>query len=155
MWELDHKEGWGPKNLCFGTVVLEKTLESPLDCKESKPLNPKGNQPWIFIGRTDTEAEAPYFGHVMQRADSFGKDPDAGKEWRQEEKETTEDEMVGWQHWLDRHEFEEALGTGDGQGSLECCSPWGLKESDMTEWTELMETKKKTSGYQGLERREP
>ena len=99
MWELDHQEGWALKNWCFWTVVLEKTLESPLDCKEIKPVNPKGNQSWIFIGRTDAEAEAPYFGHLIQSW-FIRKDPDVGKDWRQEEKGMTEDEMVGQHHSL-------------------------------------------------------
>ena len=105
MWELDDKEDWAPKYLCFWTVVLEKTLESPLDCKEIKPVNPKGNQLWIFIGRIDVEAEAPIFWPSNAKSQLIGKDPDAGKDWRQE-KETTEDEMVGWHHRLDAHEFD-------------------------------------------------
>ena len=101
MWELDHnKEGWVPKNWCFQTVVLEKTLESPLDCKKIKPVNSKGNQPWIFIERTDAEAEAPIRWPPDAKSQFIGKDPDAGKDWRQEEKGTTEGEMVGWHHWL-------------------------------------------------------
>ena len=119
-------------HLCFWIVVLEKTLESPLDSKEIKPVNPKGNQPWIFIGRTD--AEAPILWPFDVKSQLIGKEPDDGKDWRQEEKRTTEDEMVGWHHQLNGHEFEQALGVGDGQGSLECCSPWGHKESDTTEW---------------------
>ena len=132
MWELDHKENWALKNLCFWTVVLEKTLESPLDCKEIKPVHSKGNEPWIFIGRTDAEAEAPILWPPDVK--SWLTDPDAGKDWRREEKGTTEDEMVGWYHRLDWHEFEEALGVGDEQGSLASCSSWGHKESDTTEW---------------------
>ena len=131
--ELNYKQSWVPKNPCLWTVVLEKTLESPLDCK-IKPVNPKGNQSWIFIGRTEAEAETPIFWPPI------GKGPDAGKDWRQEEKGKTEYEMVGWHHWLDGREFEQAPGVGDGQGSLACYSPWGLKESDTTEqlnWTEL------------------
>ena len=129
-----------PKNWCFGTVVLEKTLESPLDYKEIKPVNPKGNQSWIFIGRTDAEAETPTLWPPDGKNWFIGKDPDAGKDWRQEEKGMTEDEMAWWHHWLDGHEFEQALRVGDGQGSLVCCSPCGCKELDMTErlnWTEL------------------
>ena len=123
---------------CFWTVVLGKTLESPLDCKEIKPVNPKGNQSWMFIGRTDAEAETPILWPPDTNYWLIGKEPDAGKDWRQE-KGTTEDEMVGWHHQLDGHEFEQALGVGDGQKSLVCCSPWGRKESDMTEWlTELI-----------------
>ena len=106
MWELEHKENWVSKNLRFRTVVLEKTLQSPMDSKEYQPVDPKGNQSWIFIGRTDAEAETPIPGHLMQRTDSFGKDPDAGKDWRQEEKGMTEDEIVGWHHQLNGHEFE-------------------------------------------------
>ena len=132
MWKLDHKEGWAPKNWCFSTVVLGKTLESPLDSKEIKPVNLKGNQSWRSVERTDAEAEAPILWPPDAKNWLTGKDPDAGKDWRQEEKGMTEDEMVGWHHWLDGHEFEQAPGVGDGQGSL-CCSPWGYKESDTTE----------------------
>ena len=113
---------------------LEKTLESPLDSKEIKPVHPKGNQPWIFIGRTDAEAEAPIPWPPDAKSWLIGKDSDAEKNWRQEEKGVTEDEMVGWHHWLNGHEFQQAPGDGEGQGSLACCSPWGHKESDMTEW---------------------
>ena len=133
MWELVYKESWAPKNWCFKTVLMEKTLESPLDCKEIQPVHPKGNQSWIFIGRTDAEAEAP----VLWPPDEnwlIWKDPDDGKDWRQEEKGTTEDEMVGWHHQLKGCEFKQAPGVGDGQGSLVCCSPWGCKESNTTEW---------------------
>ena len=139
MWEVDRIESWVPKNWCFWTVVLEKTLESSLDCKETKPVNCKGNQSWIFIGRTDAEGEAPILWPPDAKNWLIGKDPDAGKDWRQEEKEKTEDEMVGWPHWLSGHEFEQAPGVGDGQGSLACCNPWSCKESYMTErlnWTE-------------------
>ena len=114
-------------------IVLEKTLESPLHCEEIKPVNPKWNQPWIFIGRTDAEAEVPILWSPDAKNWLTGKDPDAGKDWGQEEKGTIEDEMVGWHHWLDGHEFEQALGIGDGQETLACWSPWGRKESDMTE----------------------
>jgi len=124
MWELDHKEDWVWKNWCFWTVVLEKTLESPLDCKEIKPVHPKGDQSWVFIGRTDVEAETPILWPPDAKSWLIEKDPDAGKDWGQE-KGTTEDEIVGWHHWLDGHEFEQALGVGDGQGSLVCCSLWG------------------------------
>ena len=129
MWELDHKEGWAPKNWCFWTVGLEKTLESPLDSKEIKSVNPKGNQPGIFIGRTN--AEAPILWPPDAKSWLIGKDLDAGKDWRQE-KGKAEDEMIGWHHWLSRHEFEQTLGGGEGQGSLVCCSPWGPKELDTT-----------------------
>ena len=129
--ELDYKESWAPKDWCFWTVVLKKTLESPLDCKEIKPVNPKGNQSWIFVGKTDAEAETP----ILWPPDVnwlFGKDPNAVKDWRKEEKGTTEDEMVGWHHWLEGYESEQALGVGDRQGSLACCCLWGSKESDTT-----------------------
>ena len=127
MWELDHKECWAPKNWCFWTVVLKKTLESPLDCKQIESVDPKGNQCWIFIGRTDVEAETPILWPSDVKSQFIGKDPEAGKDWGQEEKGTTEDEMVGWHHRLNGHEFEKASGVGDGQGSLACCSPWGRK----------------------------
>ena len=133
MWELDHKEVWVPKNWRFRTVVLEKTLESPLDCQEIKPVSLKGNQPWIFIGRTDAEAEAPILWPPDVKSQLTGKDPDAGKDWRKGEKGMTEDDIVGWYHWLNGHEFEQTLGDGEGQGSLTSCSPWGHKELDMTE----------------------
>ena len=116
IWELDCKEGWTPKMWCFWTVVLEKTLESPLDSKETKPVNPKGNQPWIFIGRTGAEAPILWPPDVKSRV--TGKDPDAGKDWRQEEKGVTEDEMVGWHHWLSGHEFKQTPGDIKGQGRL-------------------------------------
>ena len=139
MWELNLKESWALKNWCFWTVVLEKTLEGSLDCKEIKSVISKGNQPWIFIGRTDGEAEAPVLWPPDVKNWLTGKDPDAGKDWREEEKGMSEGEMVELHHRLDGHEFEQAPGVGDGQGSLMCCSPWGRKESDMTErlnWTE-------------------
>ena len=118
LWELDHKEGWVPKNWCFWTVVLEKTLESPLDCKEIQPVNPQGTRPWIFIGKTDAEAEAPILWLPDATSQLTGKEPDAGKDWRQKEKETTEDEMVGWHHQLNGHEFKWTLGEGEGRGNL-------------------------------------
>ena len=129
MWELDHKESWAPTNWCFWTVVLDKTLESPLDCKEIQPVNPKGNQVWIFFGRTDAEGETPILRPPDEKSWLNGKDPEAGKDWRPEEKRTTEDEMVGWHHQLNEHEFEQAPGVGDGEENLACCSPWGRKES--------------------------
>ena len=132
MWELNHKEGWVPKNWCFWTVLLEKTLESPLDCKEIRPVNPKENQPCIFIGRTDAKAEAPILWPPDAKSWLIGKDPDAGKDWRQEEKGKTENEMVWWHHWLNAHEFEQALGDGEGQGSQVCYIPLVHKESDTT-----------------------
>ena len=140
MWELDYKESWALKNWYFWTVVLEKALESPLDCKEKKPVHPKGNQSRIFIGRTDAVAETPILWPPDAKNWLIVKDLDAGKDWRQEEKGTTEDEMIRWHHQLNGHEFEQAPGVADGQGSLASCSPWGRKELDMTEqlnWTEL------------------
>ena len=134
MWELDHKESWAPKNWCFWTVVLEKTLESPLDCKEIQPVNPKRNQSWIFIGRTDVEAETPILWPRDVKNWLTGKDPDAGKDWRQEEKGMTEDEMVRCHHWLNGHKFEQTLEDSERQGSLACCSPWDHKESDIIWW---------------------
>ena len=141
MWELNYKENWALKDCCFWTVVLEKTTESLLGCKEIKPVNPKENQSWIFIGKTDAEAETPTLCPPDVKNWFIWKDPDAGKDWRQEEKGTTEDEMVGWHHWLSRHEFKPAPGVGDGQGGLACCSSWGHKESNATEqlnWTEYI-----------------
>ena len=122
MLELDHKEGWALKNWCFQIVMLGKTLESTLDCKEIKSVNPKGNQSWIFIGNTDIEAEAPI---LDGKSRLIGKDPDDGKDWGQEEKGVTEVEMVGWYHWLDGHKFVQTLWNSEGQGGLVCCSPWG------------------------------
>ena len=134
MGELDNKEDWVLTNWCFWTLVLEKTLESPLDCKEIHPVCPKENQPWILIGRTDAEAEAPVLWRPDAKSRLIGKDPDAGKDWRQEEKGMTEAEMVRWHHQLNRHEFEQALGDSEGQGSLMCCNPWHRKDqSDTTE----------------------
>ena len=132
MWDLEYKESWAPKNWCFWTMVLEKTLEIfPLDFKKIKPVNPEENLFWIFIGRTDDEAPILWPPDVKNWL--IWKDPDAGKDWRQEEKGTTGDEMVGWHHRLSGHEFEQAPGVGDRQGSLACHSPWGGKELDMTE----------------------
>ena len=140
MWELDYKEGWALKNWCFWTVVLEKTLESPLDCK-IKPVHPRGDQSW----RTDAEAETPILWAPDAKSWLIRKDPDAGKDWGREEKQTTEDEMVGWHHQLTGHEFEQALRVGDGQGSLAWGSPWGLKGLDtLTDGTE-QRNKKVTS----------
>ena len=140
MWELDCDESWAPKNWCFWTVVLEKTPEDPLDCKEIPPVHPKGDQSWVFIGRTDAEAETPILWPPHVKSWLTGKHPDAGRDWGQEEKGTTEDEMAGWHHQLDAHEFGWTPGVGDGQGGLVCCDSWGRKESDTTEqlnWTEL------------------
>ena len=134
MWKLVHKESWTPKNWCFWTVVLEKTLESLLDSKDIKSVNPKGNQPWIFIGRTDAEVETPIFWPPDAKNWFIEKGLDAGKDWRQEEKWMTQDKMVGYHYWLDGHEFEHSLGVGNGQGRLVCCNPWSCKESDMNEW---------------------
>ena len=118
------------KNWCFWTVVLNKSLKSPLDSKKIKPVNPKGNQPWIFIRRTD--AEAPILWPPDAKSRLIGKDPEDGKDWGQEQKEMTEDEMVRWHHWLNGHEFEQIPGDSEGQGSLVCCSSWSHKESDTT-----------------------
>ena len=134
MWELSYKESWALKSWCFWTVELEKTLESPLDCREIQPVHSKGNQSWMYIGRTDAEAETPILWPPDVKNWLIWKDPDAGKDCKWEEKGRTEDEMVGLHHWRDGHEFEQALGLGDGQESLACCSPWGHKELDMTEW---------------------
>ena len=140
MWELDWEEGWAPKNWCFWTVVLEKTLESPLDCKEIQPVHSKGDQSWVFTGRTDAKAETPMLWPPHAKSWLIGKDSDAGRGWGQEEKGMTEDEIAGWHHQLDGHEFEWTPGVGDGQGGLACCDSWGCKESDTTVrliWTEL------------------
>ena len=140
MWELDCEESWALKNWCFWTVVLEKTLESPLDCKEIQPVHPKRDQSWVFIGRTDAEAETAILWPPHAKSWLIGKDPDAGRDWGQEEKGTTEDEMARWHHWLDAHQFGWTPGVGDGQGGLACWDSWGRKVSDMTErlnWTVL------------------
>ena len=143
MWELDYKESWVLKIWCFWTVLLEKTLESPLDCKEIQPVHPKGNQFWIFIWRTDAEAETPILWplkkRLIWRTDSFEKTLMLGKTAGGRRREW-QDEMVGWHHQLNGHEFELALVVGDGQGNLACCSPWGRKESDRTEWLNWTET---------------
>ena len=138
MWELEHKEGWVLKNWCFWTVVLEKTLESPLDSKDIKPLNPKGNQPWLFIGRTN--AEASILWSPDRKSQFIGKDTDAGKDWGQEENGATVDDTVGWHHQLNRYEFEQSLGDGEGQGSLVCCSLWGRRVRH--NWTEQLNNRK-------------
>ena len=140
MWELDCEESWAPKNWCFWTMVLEKTLESPLDCKEIQPVHSEGDQPWDFFGRNDAKAEAPLLRTPHAKFWLIGKDSDAGKDEGQEEKGKTEDEMVGWHHLLNGHEFGWTLGIGDGQGGLVCCYSQDHKESDTTEqlnWTEL------------------
>ena len=133
MWELDCEESWAPKNWCIWTVVLEKTLESSLDCKEFQPVHCK-DQSWVFFGRTDAEAETPILWPPDAKSWLIWKDPDAGKDWRQEEKGTMEDEMIRWHHGLKGHGFGWTLGVGDGQGGLACCGSWGCKESYMTEW---------------------
>ena len=137
MWELDNKESWALKNWWFWIVL--KTVESPLDCKEIQPVNAKGNQSWIFTGRTDAEAETPILWPPDEKNWLIGKSPDAGKDWRWEEKGMTEDEMVGWHHWLNGHEFEQAPVVGDGQGSLARCSPWVTKSQTwLSDWTKLV-----------------
>ena len=138
MQELDYKESWVPKNWCFWTVVLEKTLESPLDCRVIQPVHPKGNQSWIFIGRTNVEAETPILWPPDAKNWLIWKDPDAGKDWGQEEKGTTEDGMVGWHHLFDGHGFGWTPGVGDGQGDLACCVPWGPKCRTWLSWPELI-----------------
>ena len=142
MWELDCEESWVPMNWCLWTVVLEKTLESLLDCKEIQQVHSKGDQFWVFFGRTDVKPETPILCLPHAKSWLIGKDPDSGRDWGQEEKGTTEDEMAGWHHRLNGHEFEWTPGIGDGQGGLACCSPWGHKESETTErlnWIELTE----------------
>ena len=131
--ESDYKESWAPKNWCFWTVVLEKTLVSPLDCKEIQPVHRKGAQSWVFIGRTEAEAGTLILWPPDGKNWLIWKAPDARKDWGQEETGTTEDEMVGWHHWLDGHGFGGILGVGDEQGGLACCCSWGCKEWDMTE----------------------
>ena len=138
VWEVDHKEGWGLKNWCFWTVVLEKTIQSPLNYK-IKPANLKGNQPWIFIGRTYAEAEAPILWPPDVKNQFIRKDPDAEKDWRQEKKGTSEDEVARWHHQLNGHESEQAPRDSVGQDRQVCCSSWGCKELNTTEqlnWTE-------------------
>ena len=133
MWELDCEESWAPKNWCFWTVVLEKTLESPLDFKEIQPVHSE-DQPWDFFAKNDAKAETPVLWPPHVKSWLIGKDSDAGRDWVQEEKGTTKDEMAGWHHWLDGHESGWTPGVGDGQGGLACCNSWGRKELDMTEW---------------------
>ena len=137
-WKLDHQEGWTPKNWCFWIVVLEKTLESPLDCKEIKPVNPNGNQSWIFIGKTDAEVEAPIiFGHLMQRTNSLEMILMLGKIEGRRRRGRQRMRMVGWHHRLDGHEFEQAPRVGEGQESLASCSPWSHNWATELNWTEL------------------
>ena len=152
MWQLDYEESWALKNWCFWAVVLEKTLQSPLDCKEIQPVHPKGDQSWVFFGRIDAKAETQLWPPHM-KSWLIGKDPDAGRDWVQEEKGTTEDEMAGWHHWLYGHEFGWTLGVGDWQGGLTCCNSWGRKELDTTErlnWTEGLYIDKMGSPRLGL-----
>ena len=141
MWELDYKVSWAQKNWCFWTVVLEKTLATPLDCKDIQPVHPKGDQSWVFIGKTDVEAETLILWSPDAKSWFIWKDPDAGKDWEQEEKGMTEDEMVRRHHWLDGHMFRWTPGVGDRQGGMACCGSWSHEESDTTErlnWTELI-----------------
>ena len=140
MRELDCEESWAPKNWWFSTVVLEKTLKSPLDCTEIQPVHSKGDQSWVFIGRTDAKAETPILWPPHAKSWLIGKDSDAGRDWGQEEKGMTEDDLTGWHHWLNGYEFGWTQGVDDGQGGLACCNSWGHKELDMTErlnWAEL------------------
>ena len=140
MRELDCEESWALKNWCFWTVMLEKTLESPLDCKEIQQVHTKGDQSWVFFGRTDAKAETPVLWPPHAKSWLMGKDSDAGKDWGQEEKGMTENEMTGWHHRLNGLEYEWTPGDGDGQEGLVCCDSWGLKKLDTTErlnWTEL------------------
>ena len=139
MWELGYKESWAPKNWCFWSVVLEKTLENPLDCKEIQSVHPKGDQSWVFFGRNDAKAETLVLWSPHVKSWLIRKDSDAGMDWGQEEEGTTEDEMAEWHHRLDGREFEWTLGDGGGEGALAWCDSWGCKELDMTEelnWTE-------------------
>ena len=141
MWKLDHKEGWGLKNWCFWIVVLEKAVQSSLDCKESQLVHSRGDQPWVFFGRNDAKAETPVLWPPHAKSWLIGKVSDAERDWGQEEKGTTEDEMAGWHHRLDGRESEWTPGVADGQGGLACCNSWGCKESDTTEqlnWTERL-----------------
>ena len=145
MWELDCEESWALKNWCFWTVLLEKTLESPLHCKEIQPVHSEGDQSWVFFGRNDAKAKTPVLWPHHVKSWLIGKDSDAGRDWGKERKGTTEDEMAGWHHWLNGHESEWTPGVGDGQGGLACCDSWGRIESDTTEqlnWTELKELEK-------------
>ena len=151
MWELDCEASWAPKNWCLWTVVLEKTffffLESPLDCKEIQPVHSEGDQPWVFFGKNDAKAETPVLWPSHAKSWLIGKDSDAGRDWGQEEKEMTEDEMAGWHHRLDGREFVWALGVGDGQGGLACCDSWGRKESDTAEWLNWTELSMTTNAH--------
>ena len=151
MWELDCEESWAPKNCCFWTVVLEKTRDSPLDCKEIQPVHSEGDQPWDFFGRNDTKAETPVLWPPHVKSWLIGKDPGAGRDWGQE-KGKTEDEMAGWHHRLDGRESEWTPGFGDGQGGLAYCDSWGHKELDTTDrlnWTEWKAGSQETPGVTG------
>ena len=145
MWELGYKESWTPKNWCFWTVVLEKTLGSPLDCKEIYPVHPKGNQSWIVTVKTDAEAETPILWPSDVKNWLIWKNPGAGKDWRREQKVMSEDKMVGRYHRLNGRELGLALGVGDRQGGLVCCSPWGCKELDTTEWLNWLRRRNATT----------
>ena len=139
MWELDCEESWAPKNWCFWAVMLEKTLESPLDCKEIQPVHSEGDKPWDFFGRNNDKAETQVLWPPHAKSWLIRKDADAGRDSGQEEKGTTEYEMAGWHHWLDGHESGWTPGVGDGQGGLARCDSWGREESDTTErlnWTD-------------------
>ena len=144
MWDLDCEESWALKNWCFWTVVLEKTLESPLDCKEIQPVHSEEDESWVLFGRNDAEAETPVLWSPHAKSWLIGKDSDAGRDWRQEGKGTTEDEMAGWHHRLNGREFEWIPGVGDGQVGLASCNSWGCKESDTTEQLNWTGKKKKT-----------
>ena len=138
MWELDCEEGWAPKNWCFWSVVLEKTLESPLDCKEIQPVHSEGDQSWVFIGRTDAKAETPILWPLHMKSWLIGKDPDAGRDWGQEEKGTTEDEMAGWHHWLNGHGFRWTLGVGmDREAWCAVLHGVAMSQTQLSNWTEL------------------
>ena len=140
MWELNCEESWPPKNWCFWTVVLEKPLERPLDCKEIQPVHSKGDQSWVLIGRTGAKAETPRLWPPDSKSWLIGKVSDAGRDWGMEEKGKTEDEMAWWHYWLGVHEFGWTLGVSDAQGGLACCYSWGRRESDTTEqlhWTDF------------------
>ena len=138
MWELDCEESWALKNWCFWIVVLEKTLESPLNCKEIQPVHPKRDQSWVFFGKNDAKAETPILWPPRAKSWLIGKDSNAGRDWGQEEKGTTENAMAGWHHELDGHEFQWTPGVGDGQGGLACCNTWVAKsQTQLSDWTEL------------------